>query len=112
MPGSMGWTVIWLSLLMCIVSCRPEAEQPPHVIVVSVDTLNRDALRCLAESADGSLRLPARLRIVDGGHRDRAAAALRPQEQSNPLVPEQRDPWLWRIETFEFDGDSDPSTEE
>jgi arylsulfatase A-like enzyme len=47
----MGWYVIWLPLLMGIVACRPGEEPPPHVIVVSVDTLNRNALRCFAESA-------------------------------------------------------------
>lgn len=51
MPASMGWYVIWLPVLMGIVACRPGEEQPPHVIVVSVDTLNRNALRCFAEGA-------------------------------------------------------------
>jgi arylsulfatase A-like enzyme len=50
-PASMGWYVFWLPLLMGIVACRPGEEQPPHVIVVSVDTLNRNALRCFRESA-------------------------------------------------------------
>ena len=51
MPASMGWCVIWLPLLMGIVGCRPADEQPPHVIVVSIDTLNRDALHAFAGSA-------------------------------------------------------------
>ncbi len=57
MPVSMVWTVLWLPLLMGIASCRPEAEPPPHVIVVSIDTLNRNALRAFAESAPGPCRL-------------------------------------------------------
>ena len=51
MPKSMGWTVIWLPLLMGILVCRPGEEHPPHVVIVSVDTLNRNALRSFAASA-------------------------------------------------------------
>ena len=51
MPASMGWTVIWVTLLMGMIACRPGEERPPNVIVVSVDTLNRNALRSFARSA-------------------------------------------------------------
>ncbi len=47
----MGWCVICLPLLVGIIGCRPADEKPPHVIVVSIDTLNRDALRAFAGSA-------------------------------------------------------------
>ena len=40
----MGWYAICLALLMGVLVCRPGEERPPHVIVVSIDTLNRDAL--------------------------------------------------------------------
>ena len=51
MPASTKWCVIWLPLLMGIVGCRPADERPPHVIVVSIDTLNRDALHAFSGSA-------------------------------------------------------------
>jgi arylsulfatase A-like enzyme len=47
----MGWCALRLSLLMCIVGCQLADEQPPHVVIVSIDTLNRDALRAFASSA-------------------------------------------------------------
>jgi arylsulfatase A-like enzyme len=50
-PTSTGWYVVWLPLLMGILVCRTGEERPPHVIVVSADTLNRNALRCFAGSA-------------------------------------------------------------
>ena len=40
------------------------------------------------------------------GHRDRAAAAVRLQERSHHPIPEQRVPWPWLVETFEFHDDS------
>ena len=46
----MGWCVIWLLLLMGIAGCRPADEQPPHVIVISIDTLNRDALHAFEQA--------------------------------------------------------------
>jgi arylsulfatase A-like enzyme len=49
--GAIAWAVIWLPLLLGVASCRPHAEPPPHVVVVSVDTLNRDALRAFAPAA-------------------------------------------------------------
>jgi len=47
----MEWCVIWVTLLMGVAACRSGEERPPHVIVVSVDTLNRNALRSFAGSA-------------------------------------------------------------
>jgi len=43
-PASIGWCIIWLPLLLGIIGCRPRDERPPNIIVVSVDTLNRNAL--------------------------------------------------------------------
>lgn len=51
MPASMGWTVIWLPLLIGMIACQRGEERPPHVIIVSVDTLNRNALRAFEGSA-------------------------------------------------------------
>lgn len=59
MPASIGWTVLWLPLLLCMVACRPGEEPAPHVIVVSVDTLRWDALRSFEGSA-------APLPVLDG----------------------------------------------
>jgi len=50
-PASMGWYVVWLTLLMGILGCRPGEERPPNVIIISIDTLNRNALRAFAGSA-------------------------------------------------------------
>ena len=52
MPVSIARYAFWLSVLMGIVSCRPVAERPPNIIVVSIDTLNRGALRAF----DAALR--------------------------------------------------------
>ena len=51
MRAPMGWHVIWLPLLMALIGCRLAEEQLPHVIVVSIDTLNRNALHAFAASA-------------------------------------------------------------
>ena len=51
MPASMRWYAVWPLLLVGLIACRPGANRPTHVIIVSVDTLNRDALRCYEGSA-------------------------------------------------------------
>jgi arylsulfatase A-like enzyme len=51
MPASMGWTALWLPLLLGMVGCWPGEKPAPHVIVISVDTLNRNALRSFEGSA-------------------------------------------------------------
>jgi len=47
----MGWCVTWLPLLIGAIVCGRGEERPPDVIVVSVDTLNRNALPSFAGSA-------------------------------------------------------------
>jgi choline-sulfatase len=49
-PASIGWYIIWLPLLLGTIGCRPRDERFPDIIVVSVDTLNRDALSQFAAS--------------------------------------------------------------
>jgi spermidine synthase len=57
------------------------------------------------KSSDRSAFLHA-YALAMAGHRELAAAALRQQEQSYHLTPEQREPWLWLSETFQLDDDS------
>jgi arylsulfatase A-like enzyme len=46
--ASIWWLLLWLSLLIGVVGCQPAIEPPPNIIVISIDTLNRDALRAFA----------------------------------------------------------------